>query len=581
MSIISWNCRGVGASTTVAELKELCRSSKPSIVFLMETRAKSEKIQELHRCLKFSEYFCVEPRGTSGGLCLMWDNSVEIDIISFCSNFIHCEEVMETAVNHFREVFTSEGISQVKECLSNIPFLISNDLNQKLIAEVSDSEIKAAVDSLGSTKAPGPDGLNGLFYKSHWESVGNDICRAVRCFFSEGALPEDINETLMCLVPKIPNPECISQYRPISCANFTSKVISRIMVNRLRGDIGTLVSQNQSAFVGGRLIQDNIIVAHEVAPREAYALTRILNSYSNASGQRINMTKSGLICGRMMESRVRNQMEGIFNIGCWDSPDPSQRAWNRTKLKEVVPSNLAIKIVQTPVSWFEEEDKIYWPYSKHGSYSAYALLSEFFKAAHHNEQVSSGFIHCGFTWVQRRGNKVAHKVAQACLTRNLPLYWNSALPEWLIEQLYRDSPSPRHARQNQSRETTPVVLSRNFHTEASSLLTFTSPRVCFWEREGANGRRPWQQPPLMVARQRRTVVRAEGRTQRRSHNGGGRAQWRAALGSRGGDAAMEGDARRRPLWPPVNLKRTVKRGTSQGGHGGWEGNSRGGQNGGW
>ncbi|KAJ1438736.1 Zinc finger, CCHC-type [Sesbania bispinosa] len=97
------------------------------------------------------------------------------------------KDVMEAAVNHFRGVFTSERTSQLEECLSDIPILVSSELNQRLMAEVTDTEIKTAVNSLGSTKAPGPDGLNGLFYKSHWASIGEDICRAVRFHISLAA----------------------------------------------------------------------------------------------------------------------------------------------------------------------------------------------------------------------------------------------------------------------------------------------------------------------------------------------------------------------------------------------------------
>ncbi|KAJ1391834.1 Zinc knuckle CX2CX4HX4C, partial [Sesbania bispinosa] len=81
MIILSWNCRGVGASATANELKELCKSSKPAIVFLMETRAKLEKLGEVQRRLRFSKCFCVNPQGQSGGLGLFWDNSVECTFI--------------------------------------------------------------------------------------------------------------------------------------------------------------------------------------------------------------------------------------------------------------------------------------------------------------------------------------------------------------------------------------------------------------------------------------------------------------------------------------------------------------------
>lgn len=100
-------------------------------------------------------------------------------------------------------------------------------------------------------KAPGPDGLNGLFYQKNWDSIKGDICRAVWDDFNGGNIPESLNETLVALVPKVPLPESINQLRPISCCNFIYKIISKLIVLRLRNIMGQLISPNQSAFVGG------------------------------------------------------------------------------------------------------------------------------------------------------------------------------------------------------------------------------------------------------------------------------------------------------------------------------------------
>lgn len=113
-------------------------------------------------------------------------------------------------------------------------------------------------------KALGPDGLNGMFYQKHWDVVKGDVCLAVINFFQHGVLPLEVNETVVTLIPKIPIPESINHLRPISCCNFIYKVISKIVVLRLKGFMNDLISPNQSAFVGGQLIQDNLLIAHEV-----------------------------------------------------------------------------------------------------------------------------------------------------------------------------------------------------------------------------------------------------------------------------------------------------------------------------
>ncbi|KAJ1405016.1 Zinc knuckle CX2CX4HX4C [Sesbania bispinosa] len=76
-------------STTVSELKELCSKHKLTIVFLMETRAQPDKLDRIKHSLKFQNCFYEQPRGLSGGLALLWDKSVDIEITDNCPNFIH------------------------------------------------------------------------------------------------------------------------------------------------------------------------------------------------------------------------------------------------------------------------------------------------------------------------------------------------------------------------------------------------------------------------------------------------------------------------------------------------------------
>jgi hypothetical protein len=89
------------------------------------------------------------------------------------------------------------------------------------------------------------------------------ITTAVLGFLNGGDLPEDINKTLLVLIPKVANPQELSQYRPISLCNVLYKICSKAMANRLRKILDEIISEEQSAFVPGRLITDNVLVAYE------------------------------------------------------------------------------------------------------------------------------------------------------------------------------------------------------------------------------------------------------------------------------------------------------------------------------
>lgn len=76
--------------------------------------------------------------------------------------------------------------------------------------------------------------------------------------------PWNLNATHIVLIPKVPNPKSTSQFRPISHCNFSYKVLSKVLTNRLKPLLSSLISPMQHAFVWGRQIQDNIGIAHEL-----------------------------------------------------------------------------------------------------------------------------------------------------------------------------------------------------------------------------------------------------------------------------------------------------------------------------
>jgi hypothetical protein len=124
--------------------------------------------------------------------------------------------------------------------------------------------MKLALDSIGDLKAPGPDGMPAVFYKKFWHVVGPKVHEEVLSVLNGGSMPVGWNVTTIMLIPKLKEPESISQFRPISLCNILYKLISKVLANRLKLVVPDIISQTQSTFVSGRMITNNVLLAYEI-----------------------------------------------------------------------------------------------------------------------------------------------------------------------------------------------------------------------------------------------------------------------------------------------------------------------------
>ena len=80
-------------------------------------------------------------------------------------------------------------------------------MNETLCRPFTAEEVEKDLFMAKPNKSPGPDGFTAGFYQKHWDLIKDDVCVVVLHFLNGGQMPEDVNNTVLVLIPKVKNPQ--------------------------------------------------------------------------------------------------------------------------------------------------------------------------------------------------------------------------------------------------------------------------------------------------------------------------------------------------------------------------------------
>ncbi|XP_026451487.1 uncharacterized protein LOC113351768 [Papaver somniferum] len=186
-----------------------------------------------------------------------------LDLGDSNTHFFHNSLKERRSRNNILTLTSRDGVVLVddKEIASEF---IDDTSKETLIRPITRDEIVQALASIGSGKAPGPDGFSSHFFKFCWAIIGDEFVAVVKNVFKSSKFLKEVNNTFVTLVAKNENPSGIVDYRPIACCGAVYKCIAKIISLRMKLLLKHLIHPCQSAFMAGRSIQDNILVAHEI-----------------------------------------------------------------------------------------------------------------------------------------------------------------------------------------------------------------------------------------------------------------------------------------------------------------------------
>ena len=148
--------------------------------------------------------------------------------------------------------------------LDGLPQL--NDMEKySLQSLITLEEMHLALKDMKENKSPGSDGLSAEFYKTFWNKLGPKLEEVIKFSATKKELPLSFRQGVITLLQK-PNkdPLLIKNYRPITLLNCDYKIYSKALANRMSKNIKKLIDNDQTGFIQGRYIGENIRTIEDI-----------------------------------------------------------------------------------------------------------------------------------------------------------------------------------------------------------------------------------------------------------------------------------------------------------------------------
>ncbi|XP_057248280.1 uncharacterized protein LOC130590240 [Beta vulgaris subsp. vulgaris] len=191
------------------------------------------------------------------------------------------------ARNAFIDIFTTKHYLSNRMPSFNSQIHVLHEESADLIKPFSIEEVGVIVKSMAPLKSPGPDGIQPIFYQQFWSTLNDHLVSFLNKCFDEGSVPNSINKSYLCLIPKKEVPSVINDFRPIGLCNTILKLLTKSIAARMRSIMPKLINPLQTSFILDRTIDENIIIIKEVAH-----LFKRAKKGANIMALKIDLTKA-------------------------------------------------------------------------------------------------------------------------------------------------------------------------------------------------------------------------------------------------------------------------------------------------
>ena len=154
------------------------------------------------------------------------------------------EEVSVMIVKYYKQLFTTSNPHEIEEVVQFTKQVVIEDMNCCLIRNFTKDEVEIALKQMAPLKAPGPDGMPPIFFQHYWESIGDDVVKAVVSCLNSNSKETSLNHTFITLIPKVKSLEFVTKFRHIALCNILYKLVSKVLANRLKKVLPYIISES-------------------------------------------------------------------------------------------------------------------------------------------------------------------------------------------------------------------------------------------------------------------------------------------------------------------------------------------------
>jgi len=171
--------------------------------------------------------------------------------------------IEQEIVNFYKSLYEDYDKSLLKDVsldddFFNLISAVSADEEEQVVAPITIEELEKTLLSC-SNSAPGPDGIPYSFYKTLWRTMAPIIIAAWNHTLRTGKLCPSHKVSFLKLIPKVGKDlKKLTNWRPITLSNCDHKMITKTYANRMSTVVAQHIKERQTAYLKGRLINDNI-----------------------------------------------------------------------------------------------------------------------------------------------------------------------------------------------------------------------------------------------------------------------------------------------------------------------------------